>query len=745
MLQRTPKGPGDPAPTRSPFASRRAFLVGAAATVGLGVGWLMWPRNWPEPQLGGEDEVMLNAWVRVAPSGEVTVALPQAEMGQGALSGLAQILAGEMGADWRLVAVEPSPFHPAYAQVGLVDEGTANLPPVLREIARAAGATAIRRFNLHLTGGSSSIRNYHQAMREAGAVARALLEGAAARAWGVSPDALDTRDGFVIYKANRMPFAEAMRTIDPDDAANARLRTAPDALVGRPLPRLDLPPKVDGTARFGADVRLPDMVFAAIRHGPAGNGRLVAAEAPAGVMLVKGDNWVAVTGATNHEAQRALGLVNARFATEGAAAGPAGEAQLQAALAGDGGKEVASFGDVAEAIGARAVSADYAVPFLAHACMEPMVATARITGDRVELWGPTQSRTLAVMGVARALEVDESKITVHPTLLGGGFGRKAEADHFIEAALIARTLGKPVQLQWSREEDFQADKVRPAGLARIRGSVDAAGRIAAFDVRIAIPSVMASFMARNLPALAPSPDSASATAIEGADSIPYATSAFRAVHVPVDQPVPLGFWRSVGHSFSAFFVESFMDELAAAARMDPVRFRLAHLAAAPRHAAVLKAVAADARWDSPSPQGVARGVALHESFGSIVATVVEAGVRDGAVIVPRVFVAIDCGRAINPDSVRAQLEGATIQGLDAALQGRLSFAEGMAEQRNFDSYPLLGLDRSPVVVSRIVESGGPLGGLGEPGLPPAAPALANALAAATGVRARRLPLGATYA
>lgn len=743
MLQRTPAGPPDTSPPRR--ATRRAVLVGAAATVGLGIGWLVWPRNWPLPDLGSDGEVMLNAWVRIAPSGEVTVALPQAEMGQGALSGLAQVLAGELGADWRRMAVEPSPFHPAYAAVGMAARGTAGLPPVLRDIARAAGTTAIRRLNLHLTGGSSSIPNYFDVMREVGATARALLVGAAARAWGVSPEALDTRDGFVFYKANRMSFAEAMKAVDPDDAARARLRETPDLLVGKPLARLDLPPKVDGSARFGADVRLPGMVFAAIRHGPAGNGRLVSASAPAGVMLVKGPNWVAATGVTTHEARRALEAVEARFATDGAAAGPFIDRLLDDALAGDGGGEVAGHGDVATALGATPLVADYGVPFLAHACMEPMVATARVEGGRVELWGPTQSRTIAVMDVARALDLDQDQVTVHPTLLGGGFGRKAEADHFIEAALIARAIGKPVQLQWSREEDFAADMWRPAARARLRGALDAQGRIAAFDVRIAVPSVSASFLARNLPMLPASPQAASASAIEGADAIPYATPAFRAVHVPVVQPVPLGFWRSVGHSFSAFFVESFIDELAAAAGRDPLRFRLAHLAGAPHHAAVLKSVADLSRWDDPAPAGLARGVALHESFGSIVATVVEAGVRDGAVIVPRVFVAVDCGRAVNPDSVRAQLEGATIQGLDAALQGRATFADGMAVERNFDTYPLLGLDRSPVVVARIVGSDRPIGGMGEPGLPPAAPALANALAAATGIRARRLPLGAAFA
>ena len=744
MLQKSP--PQKPEERRGLLPSRRGFLLGAGATLGIGIGFLLWPRHWPEPELGEADEVMLNAWVRVAPSGDVTVALPQAEMGQGAWSGLAQILADEMGADWRRVAVEPSPFHPAYAHVGLVKEGTAGLPPILKDMAAFAGATAIRRLNLQMTGGSTSIKGYHDILREAGAVARALLAGAAARAWKVNAAAIDARDGELRYQANRMPFADAIDDIDPDDARHATLRDdAGRRLVGQPLPRLDLPPKVDGTARFGADVRLPGMVFAAIRHGPVGNGRLVEVKGPAGARVVRGGNWVATTGETSFEAQRALAALKPQFDTEGEPAGDWIEAELAALLDSGKGKAVHKAGDVDAALGEPQVVADYSVPFLAHACMEPMVATARIADGRVELWGPTQSRTLATMAVAKALGVEEGDILIHPTLLGGGFGRKAEADHFVEAALIAQATGKPVQLQWSREEDLHADRFRPAGAARLSGRVGPDGLIAALDVKIAIPSVGFSFMNRNVPLLAGGSDKPNAAAIEGADRVPYAVGAFRATHLPLEIPVPLGFWRSVGHSFSAFFVESFMDELAAAANVDPAAFRLRHLADQPRHAAVLKAVAADARLADAPADGFAKGVALHESFGSIVAMVVEAGVKEGAIIIRNVWAAVDCGRAINPDSVKAQIAGAALQGLDAALQSRISFEDGMALQRNFDTYPLMTLAQAPAVFTRIIESGGPLGGIGEPGLPPAAPALANALAAATGIRARALPLGTAFA
>jgi isoquinoline 1-oxidoreductase beta subunit len=743
MLQQTP---ADPAASKRRFLpSRRQFLIGTGAALGLAIGWLAWPRRYADPALAKDGETMLNAWVRVAPDGQVILAVPQAEMGQGAWSGLAQILGDEMGAAWESISVEPAPFHPAYAQLGMVAAGTAGLPPFLRGIAAYAGAEAVKRMNIHLTGGSNSVMGYHDIVRNAGAAARAMLAGAAARAWEVEPASVDARDGFLVHGANRMAFADAVKSVDPDDAAGAALRPEGERrLVGRPLNRIDLPPKVDGTARFGGDVRLPGMMFAAIRHGPVGNGRLEQATAPADVRLVKGSNWVATLGATNFEAMRGLEKVEARFATEGRAAGPWIEEAAKAALGSDGGEAVHETGDVAAALGASPVAADYFVPHLAHACLEPMVATARVADGRIELWGPTQSQTLAVTMVARALGVEADTITVYPTFLGGGFGRKAEADHFVEAALIAKATGKPVQLQFSREEDLHKDYFRPAGAARMRGRVED-GRIAALDARIAIPSVNHSAMRRFLPRFAPGEDSPNAGAIEGAAHIPYATGAFRAVHVPVATVVPLGFWRSVGHSFSAFFVESFLDELAAAAGADPVAFRLAHLADHPRHAAVLKAVAADSAFAEASGDGFAKGVALHESFGSIVGMVVEAGVKDGAVVVRRVWSAIDCGRAINPDSVVAQVEGAAIMGLNAAISGRISFAEGRAEQANFDGYPLMTMAESPRLATRIVASGGPLGGVGEPGTPPAAPALANALAAGTGVRARALPLGAAFA
>jgi isoquinoline 1-oxidoreductase beta subunit len=746
MLQKTPgEDKGPPARQRRLLPSRRAFLVGATATVGLVLGFALWPRRYPAAWSAAEGETLFNAFLKIGADGRVTIAVPQAEMGQGAWSGLAQILADELGADWRMVGVEPAAFHPDYAHVGLVRAGTAGLPPMLREVAAFAGETAIRRLNLHMTGGSTSVKGYHDTLREAGAAARAMLVDAAARAWAVDPARLDTRGGFVVYGARRMPLGEAAALVDPArPAAQAALRpAAARPLVGRPVPRLDIPPKVDGSARFGADVRLPGMVYAAIRHGPVG-GRLVAAEAPEGVQMVKGPNWVAATGPTTFEAMRALAAVRPRFAIEGRPAGDWIRAGVRHALGREGG-EIAREGDVEAALGARAHVAEYAVPFLAHACMEPMVAAARVVDGMADVWGPTQSLTLATWAVADALGLDQSAVTIHPTLLGGGFGRKAETDAMVEAALIARALGRPVLLQWSREEDSHADMFRPPAAARLSGALDRSGGIAALEVKIAVPSLSGSFMRRNMPRLAPESDRSNAMALEGATGLPYRVGAFRAEHVAVAQPVPLGYWRSVGHSYTAFFVESFIDELAAEAGADPLAFRLSLLDAEGAHARVLRAVAEASGWSAPLAPGFGRGVALHESFGSIVAQVVEAGAVGGEVRIARVTTAIDCGQAINPDSVKAQMEGGAIFGLTAALWGETGFDEGMARERNFDRLRMLKLAETPEFQTVILSSARPLGGVGEPGTPPAAPALANALFAATGVRARELPLARAFA
>lgn len=742
-------------PKRSRFRpTRRGFLIAGGASIGLVVGYALWPRQYPNAWAPGQGETLLGPWIKISTEGQVTVACPQAEMGQGVMSGFAQIVADELGADWMQMAVEPAPWHPAYANVALAAAGTASLPAMVRPFASKLGGEAIRRMNLHLTGGSMSIMNYHDILRRAAAEARARLIHAAAGEWGVSADELDTANGYVVYKANRLSFAEAVRLVDPEsDPPSAELRPVSSRrLEGKTLLRIDIPSKVDGSARFGADVRVPGLLYAAVRHGPVA-GSLKSAQAPDGVQMVKGPNWVAAVSRTNWAAQQALDKIETSFAVAGQKAGPwIQQALAKAALAEEGGKAVIDEGDLAEAFSnATVIVQDYSVPFLAHACMEPMTATARITEDRAEIWGPTQSLTIAHAQVADALGFKKDNVIVYPTLVGGGFGRKAEADCMVEAALIAKAVGKPVQVTWSREEDFGQGRFRPPVQARMRGAVRGgngadAGRIAGWDARVAAPDPTNSFARRNVAALASDNDKASAAAIEGLSHSFYAIPAFRAVHVPMDQPVPLGFWRSVGNSFSAFMVESFIDELAAAAGKDPLAFRLSHLADKPRHTAVLKAAAEAANWGEPVDKGFGRGIALHESFGSIAAMVVEAGLVEGRIRIKEAVVVLDCGRAITPDAVRAQMEGSAIMGLSAAIGESITFEEGQAQERNFHSYPVMQMSGSPErLTTVIVTSGAALGGVGEPALPPAAPALANALAVATGRRARSLPLLHAYA
>lgn len=736
--------------------NRRQLLVGAGVGTGLVIGWAAWPRRHAVSWAAGEGERVLNAFVKLGTDGRVIVAIPQAEMGQGIWSGLAQILADELGADWDTVAVEPAPLGAPYANHFMLGEATKGMPTPLRGVAGWAGDRVVEFFELQVTGGSTSVRGYEAPLRAAGAVAREMLCRAAATRLGVSWTDCDTKNGFVTYKANRIPFADLVNEaalIDPPREATLRPR---GALSGQPLPRLDVPAKVDGSAQFGADVRLPGMHYAAIQQGPIGATRMaVKGKLPPGCELVEMPDFVAVVAPGWWQAKTALDALDISYDLPETPAGPWMEVALVNALDKTDGLKVARVREDADAVpmldatAEGVIGAEYELPFLAHACMETMNATARYENGRCELWGPTQSLTITTWAVARALDIDSDDVTVYPMLIGGGFGRKIETDAARQAALIARAAGKPVQLIWSREEDFGHDCWRPAVAARLRARIEGPPtdtRITALAARIAVGDVGAGLTARNLPLVAGSPK-AGAQAFEGMTRLPYALPALAFEHVLVDPPVPLGFWRSVGNSYTAFIMESFIDELAHAAKIDPGGFRLIHLRESPRHAAVLRPLlgAMGALGATPNGDGTTTGsgVALWESFGSIVAVGAEVLVEKGEPPrVVRLIVSADCGRLINPDSVRAQLESALIFGLSAALTGRASFADGEAQERNFDTSPLLSLAETPIIEIILIESDEAPGGVGETGTPPVAPAVANALFAASGERRRKLPLGA---
>ena len=719
--------------------TRRSLLIAAGAGTGLAIGWAVWPRARQLHWAVGDGETALNAFLKIGADGRVVVAVPQAEMGQGVMSGFAQIVADELGADWNAVGVEPAPLGPDYGNKGMLIDATGGMPAAFRGAAGWAGGKVVEYFDFQITGGSTSTRGFEGPLRHAGAAAREMLCRAAARRWGVDWQDCDTSDGFVIHKANRMAFADVVADAGTEDAPSSPTLRATPQLSGKPLLRLDIPSKTDGSARFGADVRVPGMMYAAIRHDPFGATRTGVDRAglPVSARLVEGPDFIAVVADGWYAAKTALEAVKPAYTAAAKPAGPWIEAGLKAALAGAG-TIVKDEGDVTHAHAKGAVTADYSLPFLAHACMEPMTATVRIDNGKIEIWAPTQSVTLSTWAAARALGVDESAVTVYPTLLGGGFGRKIENDAIAAAALIARAAGRPVQLIYSREEDFGRDSWRPAVAARLNGAATATG-VTAWDAHIAVPDVAASVVGRNLPALPHTP-ATGAAAIEGSVALPYAIANLRVAHSLADCPVPIGFWRSVGHSFSGFLTESFIDELAHAAGADPGAFRLAMLQDAPRHAAVLRAVLAAAGPLGQQSPGVGRGVALVESFGSIVAEVAEVVVTPDGLRVPRVWAAVDCGRVINPDTVRAQIESGINYGLSAALHGRVTFADGEAVERNFDTHPVLMLAEAPVIEVTIIASTENPGGIGEPGTPPIAPAVANALFAATGQRRRDLPL-----
>ena len=723
--------------------TRRRLLIATGAASGLAIGYALWPRHLSLAGLAGRGETAINAWIKIGIDGRVTVFVPQAEMGQGVYSALPQIVADELGADWNAVGVEPASQAAVYANHGMILDATQALPAAVRGMARWAGSQAVDYYTMHMTGGSTSVRGFEMPLREAGAAAREMLCRAAARRWGVDWRNCDTASGFVVHQANRLPFSAVAQAATLEDAPSSPvLRVAAQRkLIGKPVIRLDIPAKTDGSARFGLDVRLPGMVYAAVTQGPLGatRTRVDTSKLPVGTRLVEGPGFVAVVAAGWYAASQALAAVTIAYTPAARPAGPWIEAGLKAVLGGTG-DVVESAGDVAAVLtGDGIVSADYTLPFLAHAALEPMNATVRIDGGRAEVWAPTQSTTFTQWAVAKALGLPDAAVTVFPTLLGGSFGRKVETDAAVQAALIARAVGRPVQLIWSREEDFSHDMWRPAVAARLRGKV-AGGRVIAYDAHVAVPDVATSFANRNAPAMGGEPKTG-AGSIEGIGGLPYDLGAVRVAHSLAGCPVPLGFWRSVGHSFSGFIVESFIDELAHAAAADPGAFRLAMLGDAPRHAAVLSAVLAAAGPLGAVAPGVGRGCALVESFGSIVAQVAEVEALPGAPLkVTRVTAVIDCGRVVNPDTVRAQVEGGILFGLTAALKGRSSFAGGISEQQNFDTYPLLTMAETPAIDVIILPSSADPGGVGEPGTPPIAAAVANAVFAASARRLRNLPL-----
>ena len=520
-----------------------------------------------------------------------------------------------------------------------------------------------------------------------------------------------------------------------------------------------MPSKTNGTALFGMDVRLPGMLFASLRQAPMLGGTVQTVDDKAALAMpgiervvpltpVAGSSaGLAVVGKTTWHTQQAARALQVQWAqrADGALDSERIHTQLLDKLKSEKGFTFHDQGSVdkAEAAAVRLVEAQYHAPYLAHATMEPMNCTARVKDGQVEVWAPTQVPGMARAVAAKVAGVDIDKVTVNVTQLGGGFGRRLEVDFVAQAVQVAMACaGKPVQLSWSREEDTTHDFYRPMHVAQLRAAITAQGSIDSLRIKSAGDAITPRWMARGLPALSGPVDMPDKTASEGLFDLPYGFGHQHMSHVATKMGVPVGFWRSVGHSHNAFFSESFIDELAHETKQDPLAFRAAWLAKAPRHLAVLKLAAEKAQWGSALPAGRARGIALHESFGSIVAQVVEVSLQNGAVRVHRVVCAIDCGTVINPNTVAQQMESSVIFGLSAALYGRIDIKDGQVQQNNFPSYPVVQLAQAPVVETWLIPSTRAPSGVGEPGLPPLAPAVGNALFVLTGKRQRSLPLQA---
>ena len=729
--------------------TRRAFLIGSVAVTG-GVAYGAWQvARTPENPLRPDRGAALNPWLAVTSDG-ITVIVPRAEMGQGVQTTLAALVAEELDVDLDTIQVEHGlPAQAYFNSALLADRAYAESTEAP---ATGWGATLMKAIpkvmSLQVTGGSTSAIDAFYKMRIAGASARLALLRAAADRLGTPVDQLKTEAGVVIAPdGSRLPYgslAEDAAAFDPD--TNPPLKPQSEwRILGKSQPRKDQVPKATGTATFGMDVRLPGMMFASLRMNPRLGGTMDGfddskARAMAGVeKVVDMGNGVAVIA---RNTWLAIQAVNAIDVTWGDAPYPAETdaifAKIDAAFNDKPNIVSRDEGDAETGLGTDAITAEYRAPYLAHATMEVMNSTALFTGDALEIWSPNQSPVQARADAAKAAGLKPDQVTLHTTFMGGGFGRRANIEFAGYAARIAAALPDvPVQTTWSREEDMSHDYYRPGAIARMRAKLDN-GRISALDARMAAPSIMRQMISAQV-GLTLSP--ADSTITEGAHDQPYAIPDFRVAGHAADVAIPAGFWRSVGNSQNAFFLESFIDELAHAAGADPLDFRLNHIR--PEHevsAQVIEAVRDLSGWTGSTPDNVGRGIAFTYSFGSPVAEVVEVVLEDGQIRLGNVWIAADLGVILDPVNIEAQLTGASVFGLSAALFGEITFSDGKVEQSNFPDYDSLRMLNVPRFQVTMAENNTRIGGVGEIGTPPAAPALANALFDLTGVRARRLPL-----
>ncbi len=728
----------------SSVLSRRAFIkAGAASGAVLVVGFQFDGDAAAQDPHEAKPPNPFDAWVRIAADGTVTLVVAKSEMGQGVFTALPMVLADELDVDWSHVRIEQAPTRPDMYNLG--------------------------------TGGSSSIRTSWLPLRQAAAAARTMLVGAAAERWNVNPNACRTARGYVMTgpRDKRLSYAElvadAAKRPVPDFKTVALRDSSDFKIVGTDVPRADVPVKVTGQAQFGLDVRVPGMLFAVVARCPTFGGKVrgfdaAAAKAVRGVKHVveipaveagaHTAGGVAVVATSTYAAMKGRNALKIEW-DHGAHAAESTETLSRQLLenVGQPGKVVRDEGDAPAhlATAARTIEATYELPFQAHAAMEPMNATVSVRADGAEAWVPCQGPQWAKDVIAKTAGVPVDKVEVHTTFMGGGFGRRYHADFIVEAAQVSKAVGAPVQVMWTRSDDMQRGFYRPAAVHHLQAALDEKGQPTAWLNRMSSTSISGFWDP-------PEKAKPEQSEIGGAVDMPYAVPHVRMEYTPATTGVPVMWWRSVESSMNAFAVESFLDELAAAANADPLAYRLA-LLAEPRQVRfppdsdgpldtvrfkrVLELAADKAGWGKPLPKGRARGIAAHFSFLSYVAEVAEVSLEGGAPRVHRVVVAVDIGRVVRPDSVRAQVEGAIVYGLTAALKGAITVADGRCEQSNFHDFPMLRINETPEVEVHIVPSTEAPTGIGEPALPPVAPAVANALFALTGKRVRRLPVTPT--
>lgn len=726
--------------------TRRAF-IGAGVLAGgtLVLGIAIRPGNRASKVAGymaKEGEAMMNIWLKIAPNNTVTAIIPHAEMGQGVHTALAMMLAEEMDADWSKVKFEEAPAVKEYANYAVAKgfiAGSTAFPKFLDQTIDGVFLTAVKSMNFQITGGSASVRfTGQQAMRVAGAAAKAMLMQATAKKWGVPAGELTVKNSQITHSASEktISFGE----IAPEAAklkvsTNPTLKSAEEfTLIGTSKPRFDIPAKVNGAAIFGIDVDLPGMKYATVAASPVFGNKVLSLgtsiEGKEGVIkIVNLGNAVAVIADGYWQAKTALNSLEVSFEiSEKNGSSQADilagyKAEMDQALKEDNLDTHLKSGDVQPAFdrASQVVEAEYQVPFLAHATMEPMNCTVWVKGGEAEVWCGSQNPLGVAAAVAEELQIDQEKVIVHNQLLGGGFGRRSETDVILQATRIAKEVDFPVKLIWSREEDTQHDVYRELGISRMKAALDDSGYPLAYQSQ---------FIFRHHPP-------------EAAD-IPYEVPNQLIRFSSPSSLVPWGNWRSVDHSTHGFYSESFIDELAHTAKLDPLAYRKKLTSSNPRFQKVLDLVSEKSNWTSPLPPNWGRGVAVHHSFGSIVAEVAEVEVdQSGNLKVHRVVCVADPGIAVNPDGFIAQMESGIIYGLSAAMSGEITIENGAVVQSNFHDYPVTRMADAPKIETHILASDNLPGGAGEPSTPVIAPAVTNAIFAATGIRIRELPISKT--